>query len=56
MQISLMLPSIRIFLSQKYPLTNLIVRDADNYVGHNGIRETLTEVRRKFWIVKVEVW
>lgn len=42
-----MLPSIR-----DHSLTTLIVQDAHNRVGHNGVKETLTEIRRKFWIVK----
>ena len=29
----------------------MIVRDAHERVSHNGVKETLTEVRAKFWIV-----
>ena len=46
--------------STKYPLllprkahfTILIVRNAHSRVFHNGVKETLTEIRRKYWIVK----
>lgn len=41
-----------IFLPRKHPITPLIVNDAHKRVLHNGVRDTLTEVRVKFWIVK----
>ena len=41
-----------VLLSRKHHLTTLIVKDAHIRVQHNGIKETLTEVRSKFWIVK----
>ena len=42
-----------ILISRSHPLATLIVRDAHNRVFHNGIRETLTEIRQKFWIPRV---
>lgn len=33
-------------------ITALIVQDAHERVGHNRVKETLTEIRRKCWIVK----
>ena len=41
-----------LLLPRDHPVTPLIVDDAHRRVLHNGVRETLTEVRRKFWIVK----
>ena len=41
-----------ILLPRNHPLTPLIINDAHQRVLHNGVRETLTEIRRKFWIVK----
>ena len=35
-----------------HPITTLIIREAHHRVQHNGIKETLTEIRRKYWIVK----
>ena len=36
-----------------HPLAILIVRKAHERVFHDGIRETLTEIRRKYWIPRV---
>ena len=41
-----------ILLPRKHPITPLIVNDAHRRVFHSGVRDTLTEVRVKFWIVK----
>lgn len=38
-----------VLLSNNHPL---IVKDAHEKVQHNGVRETLTEVRSKYWILK----
>ena len=38
-----------VLLSRKHHLTTLIVKDAHVRVQHNGIKETLTEVRSKYW-------
>ena len=46
--------------SQKHPalldanhhVTSLIVRDCHDIVHHNGVKETLTEWRSRFWIVR----
>ena len=35
-----------VLLPRSHPLTSLIVCDAHNRVQHNGVKETLTEVRR----------
>lgn len=41
-----------VLLPRDHPFTAMIVQDADERVSHNGIKDTLTEVRAKFWIVK----
>ena len=41
-----------VLLPRDHRFTLMIVQDAHERVGHNGVRETLTEVRGKFWIVK----
>ena len=39
-----------VLLSTNSYLTRLIVEEAYEIVKHNGVRETLTELRRQFWI------
>ena len=41
-----------ILLPREHPLTSLIVRRAHERVFHNGTKETLTEVRSAYWIIK----
>ena len=41
-----------ILLPRSHPFTALIVHDAHRRVFHNGVKETLTEVRSKYRIVK----
>lgn len=41
-----------VLLSRDHPLTNLIIENAHKKVGHNGVRDTLTEIRSKYWILK----
>ena len=41
-----------ILLPRKHPYTSLLVDDAHRRVNHNGVKETLTEVRQRYWIVK----
>ena len=41
-----------ILLPRDHYLTTLIVRRAHQRVLHNGVKDTLTEVRAKYWIVK----
>ena len=41
-----------ILLSSGHPLTALVVKEAHERVCHNGVKETLTETRSKFWIPK----
>ena len=41
-----------LLLPRNHPITNLFVREAHNRVQHNGVKETLTELRARFWIVK----
>ena len=41
-----------ILLPKEHYVTKLIVRDCHKRVLHNGIRETLQELRTRFWIVK----
>ena len=41
-----------VLLPRDHLLTSMIVQDAHKRVGHNGVKETLTEVRTRFWVVK----
>jgi len=41
-----------ILLPRSHPFTSLVVQDAHSRVCHNGVKETLTEVRSRYWIVK----
>ena len=41
-----------VLLPRNHHLTSLIVREAHERVFHNGVKDTLTEVRSRFWILK----
>lgn len=41
-----------ILLPKTHPLTTLIVTEAHQRVFHNGVKETLVETRRRFWVLK----
>ena len=41
-----------ILLSKKHYLTSLIAMNAHQRVQHNGVKETLTEVYSKYWIIR----
>ena len=41
-----------IFISKHHHLAVLIVRCAHERVFHNGVKDTLTKVRAKYWIVQ----
>lgn len=41
-----------ILLPRDHPMTKLLVLKAHTRVSHNGIKETLTEVRAKYWVLK----
>ena len=41
-----------IFLSKQNHLAVLITRQAHEKVLHNGVKDTLTEIRTKYWVVK----
>ena len=41
-----------IILPRDHHLTALTVENAHHKICHNGVKETLTEVRSRFWIVK----
>ena len=41
-----------ILLIKSHHLAVLIVQDAHERVMHNGVKETLTELRSKYWIIK----
>ena len=41
-----------VLLPRKLPLTALIPRNAHQHVGHNGVKETLTELRQRYWVVR----
>ena len=39
-----------ILIPKSHPITSLIARQAHERVLHNGVKETLAEIRSKFWI------
>lgn len=41
-----------VLLNRDHPLTTLIIWNAHERVGHNGVRDTLTEIRSRYWILK----
>ena len=41
-----------IILPQDHYLTELIIQDCHQRVLHNGVKETLTELRTRFWVVR----
>ncbi len=41
-----------VLLPRSHPLTSLIVQEAHDRVKHDGVKETLTEIRRRSWIVR----
>ena len=41
-----------VLLPRKQYFTQLVIRQSHENVKHNGVRETLIEVRSKFWIIK----
>ena len=41
-----------IVLPKDHYFSSLVIRQAHNRVGHNGTKETLTEVRSKYWILR----
>ena len=41
-----------VLLLRKHHFTNLVILNCHESVKHNGVRETLTEVRSSYWIIK----
>lgn len=41
-----------VLLPKKHRFTELVILDSHETVKHNGVRETLTEVRANYWIIK----
>ena len=41
-----------LLIPSNHHVTKLIIRDAHEKVYHNGVKETLAEVRARYWIVK----
>ena len=41
-----------VLLPRRHPVTSLIIWDTHKRVQHNGVKETLTEIRTKYWITK----
>ena len=41
-----------VLLSRKHPLMSLIMKSAHEIVEQNEMKETLTEIRAKYWTVK----
>ena len=43
-----------VLLTKQHTFTTLLVQAAHRRVQHNGVRETLGEVRVKYWIINVK--
>ena len=41
-----------ILLPSKHPFVDLIIRDTHTRVKHSGIRNTLTTIRKRFWVLR----
>ena len=41
-----------VLLPPKHPFVELIIRDVHERVKHSGIRDTLTTIRERFWIIR----
>ncbi|XP_064394514.1 uncharacterized protein LOC135341786 [Halichondria panicea] len=41
-----------IILPSDHPLTTMYIRQSHSRVLHNGVKETLTELRSRFWVIK----
>ena len=41
-----------ILMDRAHPMTKLIITSAHRRVRHNGVKETLSEIRGKFWIIR----
>ena len=41
-----------VLLNQSHPLTTLLVLDSHKRVLHNGVRETLAELRSLYWVIR----
>ncbi len=41
-----------ILLPSKHPFVDLIIRDTHTGVKHSGIRDTLTTIRERFWVLR----
>ena len=42
-----------VILPKKHPITNLVIKDVHNKLGHgSGVEHALTELRCRFWVIK----
>ena len=41
-----------IFLPSKHPFVELLIRHTHNQIKHSGVRDTLTTLRERFWILR----
>ncbi|CAB4023458.1 hypothetical protein AWC38_SpisGene24962 [Paramuricea clavata] len=41
-----------IFLPNKHPFVNLLILHMHNEIKHSGVRDTLTTIRERFWILR----
>jgi len=41
-----------VLLPKHHPLTVLVIREAHERILHNGVKETLAEIRQRYWIVQ----
>ena len=46
------LPQNTILLDKDHHLTALLIMDAHRRVLHNGVRETLAELRSMYWVIQ----
>ena len=41
-----------VLLPRSHPITALIIQRCHQAVGHNGVKETLVQLRSQYWIIK----
>ena len=41
-----------VLLPRSHPITTLIIQRCHEAVGHNGVKETLVQLRSQYWIIK----
>ena len=41
-----------VLISSEHHITTLIIKECHNKVGHNGVKETLVQLRSRFWVIR----